>query len=441
MNDPKFSAGGGAYTITWGTPEHVSITFERLQVDRREFSAEVRVTSTAPGASGLLHQRRLNLDSDMAVDRFAAKLAKRTPGTGIAWDALLEIACLRVQEAHRVGKAPILLRDIEPPAEAGWLREPLALTRLPSCVFGDGSNLKSYLLLALGADITSGGDLLGLHGNMKLKVGYLDAEFDGWEHKKRLRRLVGEQMPDIVYIESQGSLRSQLERLQRIIRDEEIGFLLLDSVTFLCDGPPEDAESARAYFDALRQLGIGSISAAHVNRSNDTERPFGSVFWHNGFRGTWYVKKQQDAGGDEVTIGLFNKKSNVDRLMPPLGFRFVFEQDRTFIERVDVRDVPELAGQVSLKERMKRMLASGALTIPDLADELEAEVETVGRVARRYKNLFTSFTKDSKRLIALVQPADPDTVRTLSGGQRGALSPLSGGLSAASEQDQTWWKR
>ena len=94
------------------------------------------------------------------------------------------------------------------------MRGPLALTRLPSCVFGDGSNLKSYLLLALGADIASGSALLDLQGSLRLRVGYLDAEFDGWEHKKRLRRLVGDKMPDIVYIESQGSLRSQLERLQ-----------------------------------------------------------------------------------------------------------------------------------------------------------------------------------------------------------------------------------
>ncbi len=129
------------------------------------------------------------------------------------------------------------------------------------------------------------------------------------------------------------------------------------------------------------------------------------------------MKKQQDAGADEVRVGLYNKKSNVDRLADPLGFRFVFEKDRTFVEAIDVRDTPELAGQVALKERMARALRHGALAAGDLAEELEADPQTVARIARRYDGkLFMQLAgPDGKKRIGLVRQVSADSVRTVSG--------------------------
>jgi AAA domain len=435
MSVPEFSNGSGAYRLAWDSPELLTLEFERLDVTRREFTATIRATSTAPGASGLLHQERLNLESGISRDRFAVRLAKRSSGTGVDWDGLVRDACLKVLESYRAGDPAIFLRDVTAPPGAGWLLPPLALTRHPVIVYGDGGTLKSFLLLAAGIDIHSGSRLLGLESGARLRVGYLDAEFDGWEHRERMRRLVGDSMPEVVYIRSVGPLRDQIERLRRIIRDQELGFLLLDSIGFMCDGPPEEAQSALAFYDAVRQLNIGTLGAAHSNRTGDTEKPFGSVFWHNGARSTWYVKKQQEVGGDQVTIGLFNKKSNVGRLAPPLGYTFTFEGERILIDRTDVRDVRELAGQVALKDRMSHALRAGALAYTDLAEVLEADVESVSRIARRYEGkLFTLLPgSNGKKRVGLadfprpdtVRPDTPDTVRSgLEGGRTDTPLPI-----------------
>jgi len=61
--------------------------------------------------------------------------------------------------------------------------------------------------------------------------------------------------------------------------------VILDSVAFACEGPPEAAETAAAYYWALRLLGVGSTSIAHITKAEGgDQKPFGSAFWHNGAR-------------------------------------------------------------------------------------------------------------------------------------------------------------
>ena len=89
-------------------------------------------------------------------------------------------------------------------------------------------------------------------------------------------------MPSIRYVRCERPLVHEVDRLRRIILDEEITFGVFDSVGFACDGPPEAAESALKYFQAVRQLRIGGLHLAHVSKADTgDQRPFGSAFWHN----------------------------------------------------------------------------------------------------------------------------------------------------------------
>jgi hypothetical protein len=287
-------------------------------------------------------------------------------------------------------------------------------------------------------------------------IAYLDWEFDAWEHRGRMHRLLpeGAEQPDVTYRQCSGPLRDQVDSLQRLIRERSIKYIVIDSVGLACDGPPEEAEAALGFFQALRALDVGALCIAHANRAGDTERPFGSVYWHNSARMTWYVKRVQEAGGDTVDIGLFNRKSNTSALSRPLGFRFTFDELRTTIERTDVRDVPQLAGQVGWKERMTHALRSGAMSYAELADVLEGDVETISRVARRYDGkLFTLVAgDDGKKRVGLVRNHDPDSVRPDSpdsvplgkakGGRTHAPS-IEGvsGHAVRSGEEEKWWNK
>ena len=103
----------------------------------------------------------------------------------------------------------------------------------------------------------------------------------------------------------------------------------------------------------MRQVGVGSLHIAHTTKGEHSDRkPFGSAFWHNGARRTWYVKPSEDAGSS-LTIGLFDKKRNVGPQLPAVGFHITFTEDRTIYTPVDVAGVQDLSAQLPLWVRME----------------------------------------------------------------------------------------
>ena len=440
---PEFSYRHAIGRAEWPEPYRVALVFEMVRQDRRtgEFAAGVTARSLGGDAEVSLGRDRVILTGSRSKTDFARKVAGRTPELASdTWATLLEAACELMIQAVREGDPPILLRDAEKPMDGGYALPPLVLARHPTIFFGDGGTAKSYLALAAAHDLHVGTTLLGIRPALRTRVAYLDWEFDAWEHRDRLERLTGPDLADVLYVRCVGPLRDQVDRLRRIFSDHAIGWIVIDSIGMACDGPPEDAASALGFWDALRQLGVGALCIAHVNRGGDTERPFGSAFWHNGARSTWYVKKHAEAGARSLSVGLFNRKANTGPLAHPLGFTFTFEDDRTLISRTDVRDVPELAGALALKDRMAHALAAGALTYGELADILESDAESIGRIARRYSgSRFVLIPGlDGKRRVALahpdtVRPDTPDTVRPVTAGGRtdtpGLIKPVSGPLS------------
>ena len=181
---------------------------------------------------------------------------------------------------------------------------------------------------------------------------------------------------------------------------------MYDSIAFACDGPPEASEVASAYFRAVRQIGVGSLHIAHVNRSDTGDKkPFGSSFWHNGARATWNIKTaDQIPGSDELSIGLYNRKANIGPIRAAVGFRITFDDTRTTFTRVDPRDVDELATSLPLWQRMAHELRAGPQTLITLAEALEAKVDSVEKAAKRRGKVFTKVPgNDGVYRLALVE--------------------------------------
>jgi len=173
-------------------------------------------------------------------------------------------------------------------------------------------------------------------------------------------------------------------------------------VAFACDGPPETAEVAGSYFRAVRQIGIGSFHIAHISRGEgNDQKPFGSVFWHNGARSTWFAKLADESrDGQTLNIGFFNRKANLGRLSCPTGFKITFTDDTTTFARANPADTPDLAVSMSVRDRMKHVLRNGAMDLDDLAKEIDAKPDTIGRTVRRNKGVFTLLQGGKVALLA-----------------------------------------
>ena len=389
----QFSYERGIARAAWSDPD-VELKFDLMRLDRR--SGELSAELTVLGGPVLLHRARLNLASTRTRSELTNHLAKRMAGPD--WSDLLESATWQVIEAYRQGAPAFLLRDTEQPTAAGWAMKPILLARDPVILFGDGGSLKSYTSLAASIALQSGLAMTdGFEPARSFRVAYLDFEWNAWPHKRRLRALCGPgQLPDILYVPCQtsGPLTHQVERLQRIFQESQIDYAVIDSVALACDGPPEEAQSALGFFQALSRLEVGSQLIAHTNREGDTSKPFGSAFWHNSARMTWYIKRQRANGSSSVDIALFNRKSNDGaQLEKPIGLRFHFSEDSTTINPIDVAATPELEAQTYLRDRMARAVSDGAKTAHELAEKLEVPLNTIVQTAKRWDGrLFVKLT-------------------------------------------------
>jgi hypothetical protein len=361
----------------------IGATFEvdRLRREHSELVGELSVRCDLPGArtfDGSLSIADFNFSSARARSERARLLAQRANTRDLDWLVLVEEFCQRVLQADRAGQPAVDLRTLPAPAEEAVVQvEGLALLRRhPMVLFGDGGAAKSYLALYLAGRLAEKG----------VSVALFDWELCGDDHRDRLERLFPDGMPRLLYARCERPLVYEVDRLRRIVRENGIEFAVYDSVAFACDGPPEAAEVAGRYFRAVRQIGGGSLHVAHITKGeNADQRPFGSTFWHNGARATWYVHRaSESAEGDVIEIGLFNRKSNLGRLRPALGFKVTFSESRTSFKRMDVADGgPDLAGKLTVRERVTSLLRRGALTVMTIASELDLDVNTVTQTLNR----------------------------------------------------------
>ena len=372
----------GRYRLELG---ELGISFEvdRLRRKWDELVGELTVRCAMAGArtvNGVLSVATFNFSTLRSRQERGRYLAARAKAEDADWIGLLEELSQRVVTAERSGQPAVLLRDLERPSAASVVHVegmPI-LMQHPMIIFGDGATAKSYLGLYLA------GRLSVDHG---VRVGLFDWELCGEDHRDRLERLFGADMPNIRYARCDRPFVHEVDRLRRIVADQALDYVVLDSVAFACDGPPEAAEVASRYFQAVRRLGIvGSLHVAHVSKAEGADqKPFGSTFWHNGARATWNVKIAGPvADARTITIGLYHRKANLGGLRRPLGYEITFDDERTTFRRVEVADIPDLAGHLSVRQRMSHLLKSGAMDPKVIADELAAETDTIKRYARRY---------------------------------------------------------
>lgn len=359
---------------------------DRLHRDRGDLIGELTVTCNLAGARRLTDEdvisaATFNLSSIRARQDRASYLGMRSqlPSDQFDWYGAIEYLCIRVIAAERTGQPAVLLRDVPKPShDYAWQVHGLPILReQPMCLFGDGGTGKSLQALSIAGELAEQG----------VPVLYCDWETSAADHRGRLEQLFGSDMPRVFYRRCEWPLTHEADGLRRLVLAHDIRYVILDSVAFGCDGPPESAEAAAGYFRALRQLRVGALLLAHVTKAdNGDQRPFGSAFWHNGCRSTWFMKRSEaDGNPGTITVALFHRKSNAGPLLSARGLRFTFTDERIAIHPTDLAESTDFAAKLPLRQRMKAALAHGPLTLAALAEELDVKSDSLKKVVDRSK--------------------------------------------------------
>jgi len=299
----------------------------------------------------------------------------------IPFGNILKYCAWRMVQAARQGEGAKRICPREDDSLAPeYLLEPLLYKDHPNVIFGDYASFKSSLALIIGyiTQLPYPDNNLGLTTLKEcthcLYLDYEDNESNLQKRWSAIWRGFGiEPITDIVYLRMTAPLADSVDSIQREIEKAKAGFLIIDSLGPAVRGNLNDPEPAIKYHEALRKLGITSLTLAHNSKDPLTKRRtiFGSVFFTNLARSVWECKAEQEPGEDEAIISLTHKKANLSKLHPALGYRFTFTDNSITIAKADLKGTG-LSGELPLKVRIKDLLRQGSMTLDQIAEALEA---------------------------------------------------------------------
>ena len=377
----------GCYELVW--PElGIQFGVDHMRRGRDgDLKGELTVTTSLPGAKTVADGVLLWTSTNFSSQRVRASVAKacqERSGAQLDWVGALESLSIQVGRSEAAGTVAIKpLSDYALPPEddaQDWVVHGLPLARdLPTIIYGPGGSGKSLVALSICQQLAERG----------IKCLYVDWEFEGAQHRKRLGQLAGDSIPtDLLhYVRCSSPLVVEVARIAAYVARLGIQYCCFDSIGYGAGGRPEEAEHATAYMRAVRQIGVGSLHLAHAVKSEEHQEssgPFGSVFWANSARSLWMIKRAPGDGADDhtVEVALTHKKSNTGRLLAPLGLRLTFDARRTTIQNMDLAS-STLSTSLPLWQRMRALVAAHAMTVEDIALELDAQPKSVARAVQR----------------------------------------------------------
>lgn len=390
------------------------IEVSRIRIDRGETRAQVRAFCGLAGAhtvNGVLFSTEITLSRFSGRRDLASALSRRVRAKGANWDDLVDELIIRVEQAESNRAEVIDLSRVPLPAPGG---KPVMIGGFWPMFIEDANAIYSHGGLGKSVLAAFAAGWLTQHGIPAL---YVDYEMSADKQAERLGAIFPDR-PPVAYYRASRPLIHEAERLETIIHDRAIRFLILDSAVPASHGSPNDAETASGVYGVLRHLGVGSLVVSHVTKASTSREakpedatPYGSAFWWNLARSAWLLRRANDDDGPRQTLGLFNAKHNFGK-SAAIGLEVEFSDSRINIRQTEAADVPEFAGAVSVSARLRAALKRGPRSVDELVDELNEKPETVKKTLRRYSAGGTGrvvlFQKVGDELVGLATPRNAE---------------------------------
>ena len=373
MSEPVLQSQGGIFQLTW-RDEMVTATIRRIREEKSGVFGELTITSQNPGFQPHLHGPvQFNLTSTTTRRALAAHLIDLNSNN---WTGLLEQCCKIIVEEHRLGEPIVHIADHEPSDAVAMRVAPILQMRNSAVLFGEGDSLKSFFATWVSVITRIGKPQAGLIPEPTPGILYLDWETDVdtfWARVNMIAAGLGLPIPEGIYYRPMTQrLVDEMEALSEFTMNHEIGLVIVDSAA-PATLEPEKAEQGVPFFASLRKLATTVIVIAHVTKASrgQADYPFGSTMWRNLARSNYQIKADR-SHDSSVSISLRMTKSNNSRRLPPLGFRFNFTDDELVVTAAEPMDYPDLAQDVGLTVRIRRLLEDGSLTTKEIQEGVHA---------------------------------------------------------------------
>jgi len=383
---PTTDERGNSIHYTWADAM-VAVVASRVKEDKYgKVTAELKITTSAPGYAEHLHQALVNLSSTQTRASLAKHLSQVYEQA--EWTSIIEQVAVYTTDWIRRGEPVIDLwgdDDAEPPE---YLIDPLIVKGYPNIIFGDPGTFKSAASVVVAAILSlpwNDNPLIWPTPKEAHKVLYLDWETD-WQTVNwtfhRIRIGSGLQKFPLKYRRCFQPLASDIETIMSWADDCEADTLIIDSLGLAAgDDDLNKSTPATNFYRSLRHMNRTSIILAH--NSKDKESKQRSIIGHQTFtaqaRNIWEIRKVQETGEDSLDLGLFHRKAPpFARFSQPLGIHVEFTDGSIKATPQEPRSVREFVAEMGIKAQIRELLATeGALTEEDIVKHTDGNPSSV----------------------------------------------------------------
>ena len=385
---PVMTSTGTGTKYSWHTLKIDIVVSKLMETERYGLVGELDVRTN--GIPSVRHFLYGPVDVSFKSSRDLASLVTEMEKlmSGPPWRQMInDIARLSIGQFTK-GTPWILLREAPRAQQQGFAHKPLLLAKEPTLWFSAGGGLKSYLALTLAVMMETGVDFGIGPALVRNHVAYLDWEWDVGQHARRLDTIISpadqERLgANIIYRNCGGRpLRKQIDEIKRMVAEEGITYIIIDSASPAC-GRASDNDEIVAFFQAIAQIGVGSLILAHITKADrssqdDVATAFGGVQWENQARSTWHLRKIQEEGSTTADLVLTHHKINAGNMNRPFALRFFFPDESdpdgvVQIQGISPENLPAETlkeGGVSFRDRVKYALKNRPMPAEELAEVL-----------------------------------------------------------------------
>jgi hypothetical protein len=410
MTVPELTSNAGIYAFLW-KEEKIAIRVDRLAEDSKgTLTGEILIKSGQPGSEKHVHMARINLVSSESRTRLSKLLHERV--NTVDWYSILEQSCVMTLAKHREGEPVCDLGDQPEYETARYRLQPLLFDSEPTLIYAPGGTGKSYLALYIACLVQY--NIGGIYGWLPLAGNVLVLD---WETSRAIYRRrtwavkqglgIEDSTERIKYRYCTQPLATDIAEIQKIVIENKINLVIVDSCGYAAGGDPNAAEVAIRYFGALRSIRTATLTLDHVSKGlNGGSSPFGSVYKTNAARSVFQLKKSQDAGANEYELGLYHEKVNEGMPLKPIGYKTKFTNNadgvaiKVVFSQTEIMAAPELTdGKVDLKDKLYYLLkTNGSMGLAEMSAQVGEDKDTVRMTCYRYdetknKKLFVNLGK------------------------------------------------
>ena len=253
-----------------------------------------------------------------------------------SWGSIINNTFDAIIDKNREGYSEVVMDDLKKAKGRSFAIKPLWEQNVNNLLWAKGGSSKSYFALLSCVFVDRGIKSLGLTAKPGRAL-YLDweEEEDIFRHRlysvQKGLNVENPERSNIVWKQMRGSLPANIEEISRLVIDNDISFVVIDSVGLALGGSGVDDEAVKGYFEALKLLKVTTLSVDHANKSGERTgnyEIFGSTYKYSYARNVYELKKVTEENAQEFESVFYHRKVNDGKLLSPTGFKVTFEETR-----------------------------------------------------------------------------------------------------------------